>query len=288
MMATIVHSEPLKLIVPGPAGSSTDTAARVVMEVLQKRKTDVVVFNKPGAGGVLAAIAAQDERRSFFVTSSGALVISPLTLKQLPYDPARFTPIYNIGFIPNVLTLRRNFPATNMEEFIKYAVLNPGKVTIGVATARTTPDIAARAIMAVLKLEVQIVPYTGKPAAAGLLDVLGGRVDAFYGAEADAAPFIQTGELKLVLSSLPTNGHTPSVQKYAPGVEGSGWLVLVANDTIPSSWHYRFNKQLDDQRSVFAARYPGAGGSLEEVQRILRQQKLMWATTVRLAKIEKE
>lgn len=287
MLATIASGEPLKLISPGAVGSTTDVAARVIHEVMQKRKMESVVLNKPGAGGVVGAAYAQDERHSLFVTSSAAMIISPLTLKTLPYDPATFTPIYNIGFVPNVLTLRKDFPASNMEEFIAYVIRNPGKVSIGVATARTAPDIFTRAFLAALELNMIVVPYTNRPPATGLVDVLGGRVDAFYGDQKDAAQFIKSGDLKVIMQSETIYPDVPLISKYAP-LEGSGWLVLAVNGNIPAAWHQRLNKMLDADRDTFKEHFLRAGGNIADVQTIFRQQAAAWERAVKLAGIEKE
>jgi tripartite-type tricarboxylate transporter receptor subunit TctC len=238
-------NRPVKLLVPFPAGSSTDQVARLLGNELQKALGQpFVVENKPGAQGSIAADAvakSAPDGYTLLLTTNSPLAANVSLFKNLPYDPVKdFAPIARVGVTAFVVTVKLDFQAKTLAELIALAHAQPGKLSGGYGGGGGQVSMAMLKSMA--KVDVVDVPYKGVPQA--LTDVLGGTVDFALVDLGNAAAQVKGGRLNALGVTLAQRTElapdVPAIAETLPGYEVTAWFGLVANAGGP---------QADDGRS---------------------------------------
>ena len=173
-------NKPITLVVSFAAGSGTDSVARIVSQKLAERlKQPVIVDNKPGANGQIAAEYVKNAKAdgyTLWMTTNTTHSANPSLYKELRYDPVKdFTPIVFVGELPFALVVNNDVPAKNLKEFIAYARANPGKISY--ATPNSTSLVGSETMRVLGKLDMVGIPYKASPQA--LTDTMGGTVQAY-------------------------------------------------------------------------------------------------------------
>ena len=219
--ATDYPTKPLKFVVPYPPGGPLDTMARLLAE---KAKTSlgqqVVVENKPGAGGNIGADVAAKASPDGYTLVMGAVAthaINPWLYSSIPYDPIKdFAPVMLVASVPNVLIINKDFAAQNkinsVADLIAYGKNNPGKLNYGSGGNGSAGHLAGELLKARTKLDAVHVPYQG--ASPAQLALLSGQTQFMFDNQAAAAGLIKddkvkalavtTGKRSVVLTDLPT------------------------------------------------------------------------------------
>lgn len=229
---------PIRIIVPLPAGTATDLAARVLgqqMSVILGQP--VVVDNKPGASGsigMMEMVRAAPDGQTLLLGSNSPLATNVALVKNLPYDPRKdITPINGFGETMHVLMVKPGFPARNLAEFIAYAKPRPGKVSLGATTSSVQVQIAT--LNKLGGVELLPVPYKGIPAT--INDVIGGTLDATLVDLANALTHAKAGTLRpLAVTSIKRNALVPdwpAVSETLPGYDFPSWVGLVGPAGMP-------------------------------------------------------
>ncbi len=221
-------SGPVRIVVPFAAGSATDNAARHIADGLGKAwGVPVVVDNKPGANGFIAAEAvlrAKPDGQTIFVLSNTVIASNAALLKSLPYDPVKdFEPITSIGFAPTFLLLHPSVPATNIQELVALARAQPGKLNFGSGSASTR--ISGEMLKARAKIDLVHVPYKSTPLA--IQDLLAGHIQMAFADPVTGTPQIQAGTVRCL--GVATNQRyklTPQIPTIAE--QGLGDFELYA------------------------------------------------------------
>ena len=175
-------ARPIKLVVGAPAGGTTDTIARFIAEPMAAAlKQPVLVENRPGAGGNLAAAAvakSPPDGHTLRVSFSSHTINATLYL-ALPYDPvADFTPITMVARVPSLLVGRANLPAKDLEALIELAKAKPHTLTIGIGGIGSSLHLAGEKFKLMTGVDFLNVPYKGT--APALSDLLGGQIDLMF------------------------------------------------------------------------------------------------------------
>ena len=207
-------NKPIRFVVPFPAGGATDNIARPLQNELQSTvKWNVVIDNKPGAGGNIGAeivAKALPDGYTWLMASVGTHGINlPLYTQgggKLPYDPIKdFTPISLVAELPNVLVLNPEFAAKNnintVNDLIAYARANPGKVNMASSGNGTSIHMAGELFKSMTKTYMVHLPYRGSPPA--VTDLMAGNVDIMFDNLPSSINFIRSGRLKALQSALP-------------------------------------------------------------------------------------
>lgn len=219
------------MIVPLPAGTATDLAARVLGQQMGTLLGQpVIVDNKPGASGtigVMEMVRAAPDGHTLLLGSNSPLATNVALVKNLTYDPRKdFTPINGFGETMHVLMVRPDFPATTLPEFIAQAKQR-GRLSVGATTSSVRVQIATMSKLA--GIELLPVPYKGIPAT--ITDVIGGTLDATLVDLANAMAQAKAGKLRpLAVSSLKRNPLVPDwapVAETLPGFDFPSWVGLV-------------------------------------------------------------
>lgn len=234
-------SQPIKLIVPYPAGSLVDVLGRSIGETLTaKLKQPVVVDNRPGASTLLGAkivATAQPDGYTLLMPTVTTLSIAPQLVAKSGVDPlTEFTPIARLGATSFFLSVNPSFPARTMAEWISEVRKHPGKYTYASAGHGTPHHIFMELLKTQLGLDIVHVPYKGSSSA--MTDLLSGRVDMAFLDGTLAIPNIKSGKLfALGLSMAKRSVLLPSVPPIAetvPGFDWSGWIAFAGPANMPS------------------------------------------------------
>jgi tripartite-type tricarboxylate transporter receptor subunit TctC len=189
--------KPIKLVVPFPPGGPTDYVARLVAQHLSVNLGQVVIDNRPGAGGTIASksvAGADPDGYTLLYGSSATLGIAPALYRNVDYDPVKsFAPIALVSRVPFVLGIAATLPPTTLAEFIAYAKANPGKLNFG-ATIGTPPHLVGELFKATTGTDIFYVPYKG--AAQATTDLLAGQMHMTIEGATTLLPHIQSGKVR--------------------------------------------------------------------------------------------
>jgi tripartite-type tricarboxylate transporter receptor subunit TctC len=232
----------IKMVVPFPAGSTIDALARFMAEELRKGLGQtVIVENQAGADGILAAQTvkrAAPDGYTIMMSTSSPHAANPALYESLPYDPAKdFEPVATIMRVPQVLVIRKDFPADDVAGFVRVAKQPPAK-SLNYATGNTASQVLGELFKSAAKLDMTAIPYKGMPQA--LQDLAGGRVDLAFTDRNLAVPLIDKGLIKALAitdsARLPSLPNVPTMAEAGyKSVELSAWgAVFVPAKTDPA------------------------------------------------------
>jgi tripartite-type tricarboxylate transporter receptor subunit TctC len=244
---------PIRLVVPFPAGSSTDIVARIVAQKLgQRLGQQIVVENRAGASGNIGvdavAKAAPDGYTIGIATASTQAVAVSLGT-NLPYDPIKdFAPVAMIGSQPYVLVLYPGLPAQDLAQLIALAKAKPGALNYGSAGVASLAHLATALFASMAGVNITHVPY--KSSAQSMTDMITGRLDMQFATIAPSLPNIRAGMRALVTSGKTRVGVLPEVPTVAEsglaGYEAALWVALVAPPATPPAIIARLNREVNE------------------------------------------
>jgi tripartite-type tricarboxylate transporter receptor subunit TctC len=199
-------SKPIRVIVPQPPGGGFDLVARVMAERLTNQMgTQFVVENRPGAGtlvGTDAAAKSAPDGYTLLLAGTPNLSFNAGLYQKLPFDPARdFTPVGLVVAFAYTLVARKDLPFATLDELIRHARANPGKLTYASGGNGTGQHIAAAALAHLAKVDMTHVPYKGAQAA--YQDLLASRIDLFFDNISTARAQVDAGTVKALAVSSP-------------------------------------------------------------------------------------
>ncbi|CAM3879671.1 Bug family tripartite tricarboxylate transporter substrate binding protein [Bordetella tumulicola] len=226
------QSDTIKLVVGAPPGGTTDTVARSIAQQMSlDLKRTVLVENKPGAGGNIAAdyVAKSNPDGNTLLVTFTSFSINASLYRNLPFDPlSDFTPISMLANVPSVLVTRKDFPAKTMPELITMVKADPGKYTMALGAIGSSLHMAGERLKMMTGMDILNVPYKGT--APAITDLLGGQVDMMFASSLNALPHIKRDSLKaLGVSSpevLPQFPGVPPISDSVKGFESNAWFAL--------------------------------------------------------------
>ena len=245
---------PLRLVVPFPAGSSTDIIARILAQKLSHRLgQQVVIENRAGASGNIGADAvakaAPDGYTIGIATASTHAVAASLS-PNLPYDPIRdFAPVGMIGSQPYVLVLHPALPARNLAELIALAKAKPGTLNYGSAGIASLAHLATELFASMAGVNIIHVPY--KSSSQSMTDMITGRLDMQFATIAPSLPTIRAGQLRALVTSGKTRvaalPELPTVAEAGiAGYEAALWVSFVVPSRTSPRIIARLNREVND------------------------------------------
>jgi tripartite-type tricarboxylate transporter receptor subunit TctC len=245
---------PLKLIVPFPAGSSTDIIARILGQRLATTLgQQVVIDNRAGASGNIGADAiakAAPDGYTLGIATASTHALAMTLSANLPYDPVKdFAPIGMIGGQPYVLVIYPGLPAKNVGELIALAKTKPGTLNYGSAGIASLAHLAAALFASEAGINITHVPY--KSSAQSATDIIAGRLDMQFATIAPTLPNIRADKLRaLVTTGATRSAALPEVPTLAeaalPGYEAVLWAALVMPSGTPPAIVARLNREVND------------------------------------------
>jgi len=243
---------PIKLVVPFGAGGPPDVAARIVAGYLSTHLGTIVIENRPGAGGTIAAklvAAMPPDGYSLMLATSGALSISPNLYPDAGYDPVKsFAPISLISTAPLVLAVNAQLPVNNIAELVAYAKANPGKLNFG-ASIGTPPHISGEMFNVLTGTKIVFIPY--KTAAAAASDAISGQVQMTFQGTTGILPFVKTGKLRPIgvvsPERIPEFADVPTMEEQGlKGMPPDAWQGIVAPAGTPPTIVAKLNRVINE------------------------------------------
>jgi tripartite-type tricarboxylate transporter receptor subunit TctC len=228
-------TQAVKLVVPFPAGGTTDILARQLAKALSDRwGKPVIVDNKAGASGTIFSEQLTHMPADGYTLMLTAThhVINPGLYKNLKYDTRTdFTPLAEVAAVPNVLVVHPSFPPKSVKELIAYAKANPGKVNFGSSGTGGANHLSGELFKLMAGVDMVHVPYKG--AAPALNDLLGGQIPMMFDSVPGVLQHIQSGKLRaLGVTSLKRSPALPDVptidEAGLKGFEATAWFGLYA------------------------------------------------------------
>lgn len=242
--------DPIRIIIPLSPGSPSDFATRIVAtELGTELKRTIIIDNKPGANGVLAAqelMRAKPDGNTLMLGGISPMALNVAVIKNLPYDPKKdFTPIGGIYNAFQAYIVSNKLPVATFPEFVAYAKKNPGKVSVGHYSALSKIQFAALSRLA--GVDLLAVPY--KSTSTAYTDVMAGNVDASIVDVATAMTLVKGGKLKALAITLPERSTLapglPAAAEAVPGLAVPAWSGLVGPAGMPKELVTKLNAALN-------------------------------------------
>lgn len=232
-------TRPIRLVVPWPAGGSSDATARIIGANLQESMGQpVIIDNKPGASGIIGTdfVAKSPKDGYTLLWAVSNHITNPSLYKQVPYDPMRdFEPVAVIGYTPFMLVVNPDLPVRDVKELVAYAKARPGKATYATPGHGTSHHLGMLLFSNLTGTEMLPVPYKG--GAPAINDLLAGRVDAYMEVVSGVEPLVKAGKLRALgvttQQRVPLVPEIPTIAEQGyPGFELVGyWGVLAPAGT---------------------------------------------------------
>lgn len=234
--------KPIRLVVPFPAGGTSDVLGRLIgAKLSESLGQPVIVDNRPGSSGNLGAdVVAKSpaDGHTLVLMDVGNLVIAP-SLYKLPFDVLKdFTPVAMVAYSPHLLVVSNKLPVKTMDELIAHAKANPGKVNYAAAAGMgSATHIAGVQFAQRSGIQWNYVPYKGGSQA--MNDLVGGHVDVTFNGMVATYPHVKADKIRLIAvssaSRQPEVPNTPSVGEKHPGFLTGSWQGLLAPSGTPQA-----------------------------------------------------
>ncbi|EKZ98676.1 extra-cytoplasmic solute receptor protein [Cupriavidus sp. HMR-1] len=291
------------VVVPFPAGGSTDTIARMLAAPLnEKLGQPFVIDNRPGATGAIGATfvkRAPADGYTMMVASIGVYAVNPFLQKNLQYDPAKDFDLLTVAVrAPNVLVANPNFPAKTLQELVAYMKKNPGKVSFATSGAGSSDHLTAALFWQKSGTDGLHVPYKG--GAPAISDLLAGQVDVSFQNINAVLQHIRSGKLRaLAVTSDKRSAVLPNVPTMAEGgvkdVEVYSWQGVAAPKGLPADVKSRLHgaivtalKDAKMQQKLNEQGFEVVGNSPEQFAEFETQELKRWKTVIEQGKITAE
>jgi tripartite-type tricarboxylate transporter receptor subunit TctC len=295
-------TRPIRIVVTYPAGGGADAMARLVAPKLSEALGQpVLVENRGGASGTIAAdLVARSQADGYtLMLDATNHAVNPSLFPKLPYDPYKaFAPVTLLALFPNVLVVHPAFPVSTVDDLIKKAKAEPGKLAYASSGNGSAQHLAAELFRQRAGLDMVHVPYKGGGPA--LIDVMAGQVPFYFGNMASALPHVKNGKLKAIAV---TGGRRSAAAPELPTVAESGmpgyqvyeWNAIFAPGGTSPAVINRLQAEIAKVVKIpeVRDRMLALGGEIvasspQDLAAWVREQTASWAVVVRAANIKLE
>lgn len=296
-------AKPVRIVVPFPAGGTTDVVARLLAQRLQEVWGHaVVVENKAGAGGNIGAnevAKAASDGYTLLMASGSILTVNPHLYARMPFDPVKdLMPIVNVASGPMAIVVSPSVPAKNISELIALAKSKPGNLNFGSAGIGSQVHMAGENFLSAAGIDMKHIPYKGESLA--LNDVASGAVEMLPGNLAAMLPYIRSGRVKaLGVTSAERSPAAPDIPTVSeaglPGFVNLGWFGLMAPggtardiiDKVHRDTVRILSTEEVKQRLLVVGMVP-VGNTPAQLAETIRTESNSWAKVVAERKIQQQ
>jgi tripartite-type tricarboxylate transporter receptor subunit TctC len=295
-------TKPIRLVVPFPPAGATDILSRELARMLSERlKQQVIVDNKPGAGGALGsdlvAKSAPDGYTIQMATSS-THSIGPSLNPKIPYNAqADFTPVAHVANATNVLVVSPSVKANTVAELITDIKAKPGQYNFGSSGNGTIVHLTGELFKSMTGTYIVHIPYRGT--ALVIPDMVSGQIQLLFDNVASALPHIRDGRVKALgvtsLKRSPLLPNVPTVADTVPGFESSTWFGVFGPKNMPAEATQRLNTEIgailrtpEFQERLRTLGYDAAGGSPADFAKVVASDTAKWAQLIKERRISGE
>jgi len=296
-------TKPIRLVVPFPAGGTTDILAREVGQRLSvSLGQSVIVDNRPGAAGnigsELVAKSAPDGY-TLLMATVGTHAINPSLYARMPYDHVKdFTPVVLVAGVPNVLEVTPSLPVYTVADLIKLAKEKPGQINFASSGSGTSIHLSGELFKTMAGVDMTHVPYKGS--APAIADLIGGQVQVMFDNLPSSLPQIKAGKLRAIAVTsaqrAPALPEVPTIAESGlPGFEASSWFGIAAPKDTPAEIVDSVNRQTNAGLAdpTIKARLLDMGGMLltgspVDFGKLIADETEKWGKVIREAGIRAE
>jgi tripartite-type tricarboxylate transporter receptor subunit TctC len=296
-------NRPLQLVVTVPPGGAADLVARLVGAKLGEALGEpVVISNRGGAGGTIAAAAvakSDPDGYTLLLNTIATHGIGPHLYANLPYDPAKdFAPVILVAKLPLIMTVNADLPAQSVKDVIALAKARPGELTFASAGNGGAPHLAGELFKSLTGTDLLHVPYRGSGPA--VVDLVAGRIAIMFDATPSLLPFVTAGKLRVLAAASPERHRLlPDIPTFAelglPGMDIALWYGIAAPAGTPRPIVQRLNAELvkildmpDVRRTLSDQGADIKSGSPEDFGTFMREEQARWGPVVKQAGIKPE
>jgi tripartite-type tricarboxylate transporter receptor subunit TctC len=294
-------AKPIRMVVPFPAGSATDTVARILSNsVSQSIGQPLVVENKAGADGAIAAaevVKSPADGYTLLMATNSPMSAVPSMKRNPPYDPvADFTPITDVGRYTFFIVIHPSVPAKSLAELIDYARANPGKLNY--ATGNTTGIVSSAFFASQAQITMVHVPYKGEPQA--IADLVAGRVQLMFASSTTAVPQVREGKLRALVTTLAKRSQllpeVPTISEAGmPQFSITSWAGLFGPAKMPREVVDRLNREFaaamaraEVQAAMERQAFALTPSSPEQLAAFVKEQLESYRRTLQAAGVQPE
>ena len=293
---------PIRVIVSVPAGGGVDTITRIVTDKMRPALGQpLIVENKAGVSGSIAAetvFNAEPDGYTLLASQPAPITTNKFLFKTLNYDPAQLVPVAIMSHIPNVVLVRKDFPAQTVQELIAYAKANPGKINYASQGIGTTSHMTAELFQTITHTKLTHVPYKGTAPAVD--DLLAGNVDLMFNELATSIELHKSGRARIlavtVKDRVPSLPDIPTLEEV--GVHGcisDTWHAITAPPKTPPEIIAKLNAAANAamrdpgllQRFAALSIGPG-GGTPAQASAFVKEETRRWGEVIHEAGIKPE
>ncbi|NBS46194.1 MAG: tripartite tricarboxylate transporter substrate binding protein [Betaproteobacteria bacterium] len=301
LQAQTLPSGPVRIVVGFPPGGGTDALARVVAQKLSDMwKLSIVIENKAGAAGVIAAdfVSKQPgDGNTLLMAHINSHALAPAMGSKLSYDVDRdFVPISMVGVTPNILICNADQPAKTVKDLVDLCKKNPGRISFASAGGGSAQHFALEMFKQQAGIFALHVPYRGSGPA--ITDLIGGQVNYCFETMTSATPHIKSGKaIALAQTRLKrAKGHpnVPTMDESGfKGFEATVWYGLMGPGKMPRAMAQRMNDDInkvmampDVQEKMDQFGAEDGGGSIEKFSAFIKAEQQKWAVVAKAANIK--
>jgi len=292
-------NRPIKIIVCVPAGGGVDTVTRIVADKLgQRLGRPVVVENRTGQSGNIGAeyvYGSDPDGYTLLASQPAPLTVNVLLYKKINFDPTKFVPVAIMTEIPNTLTVRPDFPAKDMKEFIAYARAHPGKLNYASQGTGTTSHLTAELFSSRTGVKMLHVPYRGT--APAINDLIAGHVDMMFAELASAIELHKGGRARILavatkerLGLLP--GIPTFVESGVPDFLSDTWNAISAPPKTPPEILAKLNTEIVEvlkmpevQQRLRTLNTSPQTTTLDQAAAVVKADTQRWSEVIKAANI---
>ena len=295
-------AKPVRMYVGSGPGSAPDIIARVISEKLsQAWGQQVIIENRPGAGGNMAAqIAARspNDGYSLWFAHATPVVLNQYLFRSPGFDVERdFAPVVRIGISPMMIAVNPSVPVSSIPELVAYARTRPGKLSFSTSQSKNIPHLTGEVMNHTFGIDLLHVPYKASPQAAQ--DTIAGETQIYIDGIPAVAAHYQSGRLRVIAVTspgrLPGFEKIPALAENVPGLATVGWFAIFAPKGTPPAVVERVNRDTNTavalpdviarMHSFGMFEFGGTAKALEDFSAVERK---LWEKTIRQARIEPE
>jgi tripartite-type tricarboxylate transporter receptor subunit TctC len=286
------------IVVPSPAGSTTDALARLVAEQLGQSwgKPVIVENNARGLNAGAEQVArAQPDGHTLLVSPPLPLTVAHLLYKEIGYQPDKFVPVSLLAKIANVLAVRKDLPARSVPELVAYGKANPGKLTYASQGAGSTAHLSGAQLEIRAGIKMVHVPYRGS--APALNDLIAGHIDMFFDTLTTSVPLHQADKIRIMAVAgterTPALPDVPTIAEQGlPGFRSITWFAMSGPPNMPAGLATRINRDV-----VHILQQPAASAKLRDLRlepmigtpddaaKFFAEETELWGGVIREAKV---
>ena len=289
-------SKSIRYVVPYAPGGSTDIVARVLaIKLSEAMGQQVVVDNRPGAGGAIGAdIVAKSPPDGYTMVTAvtSIMAINQFLYRKLPYDPEKdFAPVTQVGSLPRILVIHPSLPAKNVREFIAIAKAKPGQLNYGSSGVGTATHMTTELFKAMAGVDLVHIPYKGSGQVMG--DVIGGQLALIFDQIVSSLPHVQGGKLRMLAITsakrFPSLPDLPTIaESGVPGYESISWAGVAVPAGTPKEIVARLHAEIvkvlampDIRERFLRDGIETIGSTPEQFSEHIRRERIKWAKVVK-------